>query len=111
MVVEGVGGLMSPIAEGATSLDLLLAAGGETVLVVGSYLGAISHALTACEVLAARGHAPRALVLSQRGAPDEPDLAGTVALLEEHLGSTPLHVARHGQGHWAAPLLRDLIAA
>ena len=111
MVVEGVGGLMSPIAEGATSLDLLLSVGGEVVLVVGSYLGAVSHALTACEVLRARGRTPTALVLSERGVGGEPDLGGTLELLEEHVEEIPLYVARHGESVWAQTLMRNLPAA
>jgi dethiobiotin synthetase len=47
LVVEGVGGLMSPIAEGATGLQLMSALHYPVVLVGGSYLGSISHTLTA----------------------------------------------------------------
>ena len=49
-IVEGVGGLMSPIAEDVTGLELMVALGLPVVLVGGSYLGAISHTLTALEV-------------------------------------------------------------
>jgi len=105
VVVEGVGGLMSPIAKGATSLDLSHAVGGETVLVVGSYLGAISHGLTALEVLRAHGRPPLAVVASERGTPDEPDFEAMLDLLGDHLGETPLVAARHGSAAWAAPVL------
>lgn len=105
MLVEGVGGLMSPIADSATSLDLLMAAGGENILVVGSYLGAISHGLTALEVLRANGQAPLAIVASDRGATDDPAFDGTLSLLREHVQEIPLFAARHGRTQWIAALL------
>jgi dethiobiotin synthetase len=105
MVDPPIGGVMSPIADGATSLDLLLAAGGANVLVVGSYLGAVSHGLTALAVLVGRGRAPSAVVVSDRGRGDEPALDGTVALLREHLGDVPLLVAGRDRRDWAPPLL------
>lgn len=51
VVIEGVGGLMSPITPEATGLDWLKDLGIPALLVAGSYLGAISHALTAVETL------------------------------------------------------------
>ena len=51
IVVEGVGGVMSPICEDALNRDLIAALGCPTILVAGSYLGAITHALTALEAL------------------------------------------------------------
>jgi dethiobiotin synthetase len=111
MVVEGVGGLMSPIADGATSLDLMRVAGGQSVLVVGSYLGAISHGLTALEVLRADNRAPVAVVASQRGAPEEPDFDGMLTLLAEHLGGVPLVAVRHGEKEGAALILDQLLHA
>ena len=51
VVVEGAGGVMSPVDEQTTGLDLMVGIGAPVVLVGGSYLGAISHTLTAIEVL------------------------------------------------------------
>ncbi|HEX8418333.1 MAG TPA: dethiobiotin synthase [Methylobacterium sp.] len=53
VLIEGVGGLMSPVTPEATGLDWLKALSLPTLLVSGSYLGAISHALTAIETLRA----------------------------------------------------------
>ncbi|MGH6966296.1 MAG: dethiobiotin synthase, partial [Phenylobacterium sp.] len=64
-VIEGVGGLMSPLADAATGLDLMTALELPALLVGGGYLGAISHTLTALEVLRARGQSVVAVVLSQ----------------------------------------------
>ncbi len=53
-LVEGAGGLMSPVAEDGLGLDWIERVGRPVLLVAGCYLGAISHALTACEALARR---------------------------------------------------------
>jgi dethiobiotin synthetase len=78
-VVEGVGGLMSPIADDATGLELMTALRLPTILVGGSYLGAISHTLTALQTARAHGLAVTAVVVSQSREPDAPDFAETVA--------------------------------
>jgi len=107
MLVEGVGGLMSPIAEEATSLDLLEALAGSNLLVGGGYLGAVSHTLTALEVMRARGLAPAALVISESGDPDAPDFLGTLSLLTEHAGETPVIPASRQAGYaWAGLALK-----
>lgn len=64
-LVEGAGGIMSPIVEGATCLDLIEAIGDPVVLVTGTYLGAISHALTALAVLKGRGAVVAGVVVSE----------------------------------------------
>lgn len=111
MVVEGVGGLMSPIAEGATSLDLLEALPGFSVLVGGGYLGAVSHTLTALEVMRAHGLAPAAVVVSESADPDAPEFMGAVALLTEHAGETPVIPASRQAGYaWAGLALQVLLA-
>jgi dethiobiotin synthetase len=106
VVVEGVGGLMSPIAEVATTLDLLQALGAPSVLVGGGYLGAISHTLTSLEVLRGRRAPPAAVIVSQGDDPVAPDFAATVALVAEHAGSTPVIAAARGDLSWAEPALK-----
>jgi len=105
-LVEGVGGLMSPLADGATGLDLMQALGLPTVLVGGSYLGAISHTLTALEVLRARGLPVAALVVSEAADPDAPGFAATVESIAEHAGDVAVVAAPRGDGvDWADGLL------
>lgn len=81
VVIEGVGGLMSPITEAATGLDWLKAQAVPALLVSGSYLGAISHALTAVETLRAHGVPLVGIVVSEsEGAPTPPEtVAGQIA--------------------------------
>jgi dethiobiotin synthetase len=68
LVVEGAGGVMSPIGEAATNLDLMAALGAPVVLVAGSYLGTISHTLTALEAFKARGVAVCGVVVNETDA-------------------------------------------
>ena len=105
-VIEGVGGVMSPLADDATGLDLMLALDLPVLLVGGSYLGGISHNLTALEVLRARGQAVAAVVLSQDAQADAPDFAATLALTAAHAGPTPvLPAPRSGSPDWAKAAL------
>ncbi len=80
LIVEGAGGVMSPIAQDGLNIDLMAALGAPVVLAAANYLGAISHTLTALAALQARGLAVMAVVV-QDLAKDGPDLADTVAAL------------------------------
>lgn len=82
VLVEGVGGVMSPINNQHTALDWMTELGWPAVLVVGSYLGAISHALTALVTLQSRNIMVRALVVSESPDSGVP-LDDTVATLEK----------------------------
>lgn len=104
-LVEGVGGVMSPIAEDATGLDLMIALGLPSVLVGGSYLGGVSHTLTAIETLRARGLAIEAVVVSQDGSPDAPDFEQTVESVARFAGGLRVIAARRGDEAWARALL------
>lgn len=64
-LIEGVGGVMAPLNERHTVLDWISALETEVLLVVGSYLGSLSHTLTALEALASRSLVPAAIVVSQ----------------------------------------------
>jgi len=86
-VVEGVGGLMSPIAEAATGLDLMVDLKLPVLLVGGAYLGGISHTLTALEVLRTRGLDVAALVVSQSADPEAPDFAASLATIRQFTGT------------------------
>ena len=53
-VIEGAGGVMSPMASDGLNLDLIRELDAHPVLVAGSYLGTISHTLTALRALDGR---------------------------------------------------------
>lgn len=90
-LIEGAGGVMSPMTEDATNLDLMTALALPVLLVAGSYLGTASHLLTALEVLRARGLTTAAIVVSE--SLDAPDLDRTVEMLRAFEHQTPIIVA------------------
>jgi dethiobiotin synthetase len=65
LLIEGVGGVMTPLDARHTVLDWMAALDIPIVLVAGSYLGAISHTLTALDAARRRGHAVACLVISE----------------------------------------------
>lgn len=65
LLVETAGGVMSPLDETLTMLDLAKDLAAPVLLVGGVYLGAISHVLTAASVLRASGLAPPVVLISQ----------------------------------------------
>ena len=69
VLIEGVGGIMVPLDETHTVLDWMSALRVPVLLVAGSYLGTISHTLTALRVLAQRNLDIAALVVSESAAP------------------------------------------
>jgi len=110
-VIEGVGGTMVPLGARETVRDLIAELEVPAVLVTGSYLGAISHALTALESLLQRQVAVRAVVVSEsRGAPVP--LAETCEAIAAHAEAPVLSLPRLAGGPrpWeSAPSLAALI--
>ena len=102
---------MSPIADGATGLDLMRALGLPAILVGGSYLGAISHTLTAIEVL--RADLPiAAVVVSQAADPEAPDFAQTVDMIREFaVGLRVIPAPRTAPEPWANALLDAVLTS
>ncbi|NDF11199.1 MAG: dethiobiotin synthase [Proteobacteria bacterium] len=64
-LIEGAGGVMVPLNDMHHTLDLIKRSSASVILVVGSYLGAISHALTAYKVLRAEAVDIAAIVISE----------------------------------------------
>src|SRR5262249_13148104 len=54
LLIEGVGGIMVPFDDRRTVLDLMSVLRIPAILVAGSYVGTISHTLSALEVMARR---------------------------------------------------------
>ncbi|HLU91519.1 MAG TPA: dethiobiotin synthase [Pedomonas sp.] len=107
LLVEGVGGVMVPLDARHTVLDWMADLGFPAVLVAGTYLGAISHTLTALAVLKARGVPVRAVVLSESEGATVPT-AETVATLRRFCEAEIRVAPRGGSGN--SPDLTDLIA-
>jgi dethiobiotin synthetase len=75
LLIEGVGGIMVPLDDRRTVLDLMSVLRIPAILVAGSYVGTISHTLTALEVMARRNLDIAAVVVSES--------EGSAASLEE----------------------------
>lgn len=91
LLVEGAGGVMSPLTDDATNLDLMVALNLPVLLVAGSYLGTVSHILTALEVIRSRGLALTAIVMSE--SLSAPGLNQTAEMLRAFETRTPLLLA------------------
>ena len=75
LLIEGVGGIMVPFDDRRTVLDLMSMLRIPAILVAGSYVGTISHTLSALEVMARRNLDIAAVVVSES--------EGSAASLEE----------------------------
>jgi dethiobiotin synthetase len=107
LLIEGAGGLMSPLADGATNLDLITALDAPVILVAGSYLGSVSHTLTALEAARARGVKVLAVVVSESpGA--APDISEMTFALAHFARGLPVLTAPRGRP-WNAAELADIL--
>lgn len=78
--IEGVGGIMVPLDQTHTVLDWMTALRIPLLVVAGSYLGTISHTLTALHVLAQRNLDIAGVVVSESSTPGA-NLNDTVAAI------------------------------
>ncbi|MBV9237481.1 MAG: dethiobiotin synthase [Xanthobacteraceae bacterium] len=106
VLIEGVGGVMSPIASDGLNIDLIAALACPAILVGGSYLGAINHTLTALAAMRARGVDVLGLVVNETfGSPV--DFAATVASFARFGPDVALMTLRHGEASIGG--MRDLL--
>jgi dethiobiotin synthetase len=78
-LVEGAGGVMSPLTDTHTNLDLAADLHLPVLLLASNYLGAVSHTLTALEVLAQRDLQVKAIVVTET----TPDAGPSAPFIEE----------------------------
>jgi dethiobiotin synthetase len=90
-LIEGIGGVMAPLDEQHTVIDWIEALAAPVLLVVGSYLGSLSHALTAFAVLRERGLDTVATVVSESARQPVP-VAETAAALVRFLDPAPVSI-------------------
>jgi dethiobiotin synthetase len=89
LLIEGVGGVMVPLDARRTVLDWMADLGLPAILVAGSYLGTISHTLTALSALRQRGLVPVAVAINDTGESPVP-LAETAAAIHRFGGDVPI---------------------
>jgi dethiobiotin synthetase len=89
LLLEGIGGVMVPLDETHTVLDWLAALNIPAVLVAGTYLGSLSHTLTALDALRRHNVVVRALVLNETEHSTVP-ITDTMATLNRFASPIPL---------------------
>jgi len=94
LLIEGIGGAMVPLDAMHTVRDWIAALEIPVVLLAGSYLGALSHTLTALAALREVGAVPAAIVVNESER-STVSLDETLASLHPHVGGVSLHVLRH----------------
>jgi dethiobiotin synthetase len=98
-LVEGAGGVMSPIASNGTCAHVIVRLAEPVVLVTGTYLGAISHTLTALGACFVMEVPVRGIVVSE--SVDGAGLGDMVATLRDFGGAeTPIYLLPR---LWGAP--------
>ncbi len=98
-LIEGAGGVMVPLTDSYTQLDFMAGLKLPVILVVGSYLGTISHTLTALEVLRTRGLRIAALVMNE-SENSSVTLAEAEAGLAPFIGDIPLRIVQPRVFSW-----------
>ncbi len=94
LLIEGIGGIMVPLDARHTVLDLMSLLNLPLLLVAGSYLGALSHVLSAQDVILQHALDLRAMVVSEtEGAPVPLD--ATLATLANFAKAPLLGLRRH----------------
>lgn len=93
-LIEGAGGVMSPAMSRHTMLDLAAALQLPVLLVAGSYLGTISHILTAVTALKMRGVSIHEIIISESEISPMP-LEETAETIERFCGIRPVILERN----------------
>ncbi|PKP83250.1 MAG: dethiobiotin synthase [Alphaproteobacteria bacterium HGW-Alphaproteobacteria-18] len=104
-LVEGAGGVMSPLTDDRLQIDLMADLDLPVILVTAPYLGSISHTLSALYALGARGLTVAAVVISQPSVSGG-DVAAFAGELERFT-QAPLFGIKYGED--AAGLARALL--
>jgi dethiobiotin synthetase len=109
LLIEGIGGIMVPLDATHTVLDWMSTLRIPLLLVAGSYLGTISHTLTALQVLARRNLDVAAVVVSESET-SPTSLAETVATITRFADSIDvIGVPRGATDHAAFSRIAQLL--
>jgi dethiobiotin synthetase len=92
LLVEGAGGLLSPLGENFSLADLAEALSPEVIIAAHNKLGVLNHTLLTVEVLKKRqGIHPR-IALMEHGGPPDPSQNYNLQLLQELLPRTTIEL-------------------
>ena len=98
MLIEGVGGAMVPLDVDHTVRDWIAELNMPALLIAGSYLGTISHTLTAAEALLARGGRIAAVVVNESET-SPVGLGEIAAAIEKFLPGTGVYIIPRDLNH------------
>nr|WP_298681758.1 dethiobiotin synthase [uncultured Dongia sp.] len=93
LIIEGVGGVFVPLDDRHTVMDWMRDAAMPILLVAGSYLGTISHTLSALAAMQSRGLKPHAVILNESPVSPVP-IAETAATLVRHWPGLAIHALK-----------------
>jgi dethiobiotin synthetase len=113
LLIEGIGGIMVPLDERRTVLDLMSVLRVPVILVAGSYVGTLSHTLTALEVMARRNLDIAAVVVSESEGSAAPleDIAAAIAQFADAIDVVTVpRLATTTNGHPAFTQIAGLIS-
>ncbi len=110
-VIEGVGGAFVPLTERILVADWIKDLGLPSLVVVGSYLGAQSHALATIEAMQARSLPIAGLVVSESQGEHHPDFDETVETLRRlsQLKTVGIKRQKNSRSYQALPSLMDFL--
>ncbi|HEY3148475.1 MAG TPA: dethiobiotin synthase, partial [Dongiaceae bacterium] len=109
-LIEGAGGVMAPLSDDRTMLDWMADLKLPAILVTGSYLGTLSHTLTALEVLAAR-RVPVALVVMNESTGSTVPPADNAAALARRVPAAPVRLLSRNASPQAMAAIAALLLA
>jgi dethiobiotin synthetase len=91
LLIDGVGGIMVPLDDSRTILDVMMALRLPLILVAGSYRGAVSHTLTALDSLFRRGMNVLATIVNETPDSTEPldEVVASIARFTEPVIGLP----------------------
>ena len=96
LLIEGAGGLFSPLAEGVLNIDLAKQLQADLVLVAANRLGVIHQVLATCGAAEHAGRSPRGLFLCSPTADDDPSLSGNPRQIARYCSVPILGIVTHG---------------
>lgn len=106
VLIEGIGGVMTPLDAHHTVRDWIAALDMPVLLVAGTYLGAVSHTLSALAALREVGVVPAAVVVNE--SEGGVGIEDTLASLATHVEGIPLAAVPRGDAAAMAALTRLL---
>ncbi len=95
LVVEGAGGLLTPLTESETYADLAVALGLPALVVARAGLGTVNHTALTCEALRRRGVAIHGIVLNHASVGSDPSEPHNAREIERLSGASVLASLPH----------------